>query len=262
MTGSPTVRALPRAQAGISLIELMVAMVIGLMLVLMVTSYLISSRQSYQTSMANVDVQDARRFALSVVQQQLWMTGYSDSWEDFDVTFPAYDGSHSEVPNFATAQLVASTEDGDVWVRYRAPELTNQPLTHCDGTNFARSATGDDDSIAMTRLYLDGHTLRCKVYFSDGGDPHNSLPLLNDIDALQWRYLDDSDQWQVQSSVEDWHSIKAIQMQLILASSESTGSRFEQQFTWGDATVSFDDGKARSLVSLTTTLRNLPEAAQ
>lgn len=261
MTRSPAIRALPRAQAGISLIELMVAMVIGLMLVLMVTSYLISSRQSYQTSIANVDVQDARRFALSVVQQQLWMTGYSDSWEDFDVTFPAHDGSGSQPPNFDKAQLVAATANDDVWVRYRASELANQPLSHCDGTSFSGSGGGDTGSIAVTRLYLDGHTLRCKVYFSNG-DPHNSLPLLNDVDALQWRYLDDSGQWQVQSSVKDWHSIKAIQMQLILASSESTGSRFQQAFDWNGNPLSFDDGKARSLVSLTTTLRNLPEAAQ
>jgi len=250
-----------RTQSGVSLIELMVAMAIGLVLVLMVTSYLISSRQSYQMLTANGDVQDARRFALNVVQRQLWMTGYSDNWEDFDVTFPAYDGSNSETPVFKKAQLVAASQDDEVWIRYRAPEIANQPLAHCDGTSFPSSDDDDADSIAMTRLYLADRTLRCKVY-TDTGTPHDSLPLLNDVDALQWRYLDDSDQWQTLTAVEDWNSVKAIQMRLIVASSESTGSRFKQEFDWAGTPMSFDDGKARSLVSLTTALRNLPDTAQ
>ncbi|WP_110654107.1 PilW family protein [Salinicola halimionae] len=251
----------PRTQSGISLIELMVAMTIGLMLVMMVTSYLISSRQSYQTSMANVDVQDARRFALSVVQNQLWMTGYSDRWEDFDVTFPASDGSNGEMPDFGKAQLVAASQDDDIWIRYRAPELANQPLVNCDGTSFPSSGGNDANSIAMTRFYLSDRTLRCKVY-PDSGEPHDALPLLNDVDALQWRYLDDSDQWQTLTTVDDWSTVRAIQMRLIVASSESTGSHFQQVFEWEGNPLNFDDGKARSLVSLTTALRNLPDAAQ
>lgn len=248
-----------RSQTGLSLIELMVAMIIGLMLVLMVTSYLISSRHSYQTTMANGDVQDARRFALSVIQQQLWMAGYSDRWSDFGLAFPAYLSEASGTPDFASAQLVASGNDDEVWVRYRAAGL--QPLTHCDGTNFP----GDDedsgiDLVAMTRLYLDGRTLRCKVYFSDGS-AHDALPLLDDVDAVRWRYLDASHQWQ-RREVTDWTSVKAIRLEMIVASSETTGGDYAQQFDWGERSRSFHDGHARSRLNMTVALRNLPRDIQ
>nr|WP_162617962.1 hypothetical protein [Salinicola halophilus] len=241
-----------------SLVELMVSMVIGLMLVLMVTQYLIASRQSYQSSMANGEAQDARRFALNLVQHQLWLAGYSDDWSDFDVAFPTFESEDARVPSFEKAQLVASTGD-DVWVRYRAPALADQPSNHCDGTVFS-GEEGGANAIAMTRLYLDGDTLRCKVYFA-GRDPNNSLPLLNDVDAVRWSFFDQDDRWKAPADV-DWRSVRAIRLTAILASHEGSGERFEQQFDWGEKTLGFDDGRARALAEITTTLRNLPERSR
>lgn len=250
-----------RRQTGVGLVELMVAMAIGLMLVLMVTSYLISSRHSYQTSVANNDVQDARRFALHIVQQQLWLAGYSDGWEDISLLFPSYTPAEGlEPPVFGASQLFSAGGDEEVWIRYRAADLNAQPLTHCDGTPFPSSDGGDADSIAMTKLYLQDGSLRCKVYLSNGSTK-NSLPLLNGVDALRWTYLDDSNAFQTFDEA-DWPSVKAVRLEMILASNESTGESFSQQFAWGDGTIAFEDGHARNRLVSTIALRNLPEAAQ
>lgn len=261
MTPSRNLRA--HRQSGMSLIELMVAMTIGLMLVLMVTQYLIASRQSYQSSMANGDVQDARRFALNVVRQQLWLTGYSDSWEDFDVTFPAFDGESADVPSFEAAQLVASTGN-DVWLRYRAPTLANQPITHCDGTVFTAAdgdanGNGNGNAMAISQVYLNDRTLYCKIYFADG-KPNAALPLLDDVDAVSFAFLDEDDTWKTDNV--DWNSVRAVRLSVIVASNAPSGERFSQQFELNDETLDFDDGKARTLAEITTALRNLPEAAQ
>lgn len=239
--------------------ELMVAMAIGLMLVLMVTNYMISSRQSYQTSVANGDVQDARRFALHVVQQQLWLAGYSDRWEDLSDVFPSFtspDGSG--IPPFEAGQVVGADADDEVWIRYRAPALEGQPLTLCDGTRFSDDDNADE--IAISRFYLEDRTLRCKVYF-ENDEAHDSLPLLNDVDALQWRYLDDSDHFQPVEGV-NWSAVKAIQFEMILASADSSGTRYAQTLPWGDSSLTYDDGHTRTHLSSTIALRNLPETTQ
>ncbi|WP_157958289.1 PilW family protein [Salinicola lusitanus] len=258
---SRVLASLPARQRGVSLVELMVAMLIGLMLVLMVTSYTMSSRRSYQTSVANQDVQDARRFALSVIQQQIWLSGYSDRWEDLSLLFPSYTPAEDkQIPAFAAGQLAAADSDDEIWVRYRAAELSGQPLTHCDGTSFPSSDGSDADSIAVTGLYLDGHTLRCLVSLS-GGEMHRSLPLLNDVEAMRWEYLDDSNAFQSREHV-NWTTVRAVRLALILASAESTGERYVQSFPWGEGTVSFEDGRARTRLETTIALRNLPETAQ
>ena len=251
----------PARQRGVTLVELMVAMLIGLMLVLMVTSYTLSSRRSYQTSVANEDVQDARRFALSVVQQQVWLSGYSDRWEDLSLLFPGFTPAEdNQMPSFAAGQLVAADEDGEIWVRYRAAGLSGQPLPHCDGTSFPSADGSDTDSIAIARLYLDDHTLRCRVSFS-AGERRRSLPLLNDVEAMRWEYLDDSNTFQPREHA-NWTTVRAVRLALILASAESTGERYVQSFAWGGKTVSFEDGRARTRLETTIALRNLPETVR
>ena len=63
-------------QAGLSLIELMIAMVVGLILIAGVLSIFISSRQGYSTNSAVAAVQENGRFAMDFIRDSTRQAGY------------------------------------------------------------------------------------------------------------------------------------------------------------------------------------------
>ena len=66
-----------RAIRGLSLVELLVALAIGLLIVAGVVQVYISARQAYRTTEALARVQEAGRFALSFLARDIRMAGYS-----------------------------------------------------------------------------------------------------------------------------------------------------------------------------------------
>lgn len=64
------------SQRGISLIELMVAMTIGLFLILGVTQIYIANQKSYQFQQSQVGNQENGRFTLALLEQELSKAGY------------------------------------------------------------------------------------------------------------------------------------------------------------------------------------------
>ena len=68
-TRPPCQIRLPRAQAGLTLIELMVAMVISLVIVLAATAALLISRQGFTSVDAASQLRDSARFAQDVLQR-------------------------------------------------------------------------------------------------------------------------------------------------------------------------------------------------
>lgn len=65
-----------RRMAGMSLVELMIAMVIGLVVMLGVVQVFAASRQSYQLSEGLARVQENSRFAMDTLQRELRMAGH------------------------------------------------------------------------------------------------------------------------------------------------------------------------------------------
>jgi type IV pilus assembly protein PilW len=62
---------------GMSLIELMIAMVIGLVLMAGVISVFVSSKRGYSTNTAVAQIQENARFALGFVTPVVRMAGYA-----------------------------------------------------------------------------------------------------------------------------------------------------------------------------------------
>lgn len=65
-----------RKQRGLTLVELMIAMTIGLLLLGGITSIMISSRQTYRVNEALSRMQDNARFAFQVLSRDIRMAGY------------------------------------------------------------------------------------------------------------------------------------------------------------------------------------------
>ncbi len=85
-------------QAGFSLIEMMIAMVIGLFLMGGVVSVYINSSQSSRVNQSMRTLQENGRFALSSLRNNIQMAGYVDSYDSEDAIdpFPNADNSFFE----------------------------------------------------------------------------------------------------------------------------------------------------------------------
>lgn len=77
MDETPKVHHASALQSGFTLVELLVAMVIGLLVMAGATQLFISSQQSYRFQTALANMQDAGRFALDTVAQELRQADFS-----------------------------------------------------------------------------------------------------------------------------------------------------------------------------------------
>lgn len=120
-----------RAQAGLSLIELMVAMVIGSFLILGVTQIFISNQKSYLFQQGQVGNQENGRFALAILSQELVKAGYrSNPSRDF----PAGSGLGCTFPARTSVYALSATA---LCIQYQASNRTD---VTCQGTALSAAA--------------------------------------------------------------------------------------------------------------------------
>lgn len=240
-----------RRQLGVGLVELMISIVIGLVLVALVTSYYLSSRQSYQTTIVTSTLTDGQRYTVQLLRRQLLLAGYSDSWESSDNNFPDRSSS-GDVPGFNGGQVLMSNGANEIWLRMQGAALNGQPISSCNNQEF------DDSTVTIiVHLYSDDATLMCETYSSNDPTPPTPVPLLNGVDALAFTYLDESDEFQPYDKA-DWASVRAVQLDLLLRSEIQTyDAPLEQSFEWPSGNRTFDDRYMRSRLTRTIALRNV-----
>lgn len=87
----------PRAHAGVSLVELMIAVALASFLLIGLIQVFGASRQAYQTSVGISRVQEGARFAFEFLQRDLRMAGHlgwaNDVARMFSATYPAPNGN-------------------------------------------------------------------------------------------------------------------------------------------------------------------------
>jgi len=120
---------MPYRQQGLSLIELMVAMVIGCFLILGVTQIFISNQKSYLFQQGQVGNQENGRFALALLSQELLKAGYrSDPTADISA-----DSTLANCP-FRAATSVVAKSPTSLCLQYQA---TNRSDVTCQGTTLS-----------------------------------------------------------------------------------------------------------------------------
>ena len=76
-------------QRGISLVEIMVALLLSLFLMGGVIQIYLSSKQTYRTQEGNSRLQENGRFAMEILSRQIRMAGYKTSaWDQSETAFP------------------------------------------------------------------------------------------------------------------------------------------------------------------------------
>lgn len=185
-------RAIPhslRRRRGYSLVELMVALALGLILVASVLQVYMSGKQSHNTREGAAELFDNARFALHLLTRDIGMSGYDNG------------------DSLLAISAATDNNAGDsITVRYRS-------TTDCLG-----HATG---GIATNRYYISGTTLMCQ----GNGDPDPAV-LTEGIENMQILYGEDTnadftaDRFVNAPDVGNWANIASVRVAL-LASSNS-----------------------------------------
>jgi len=170
-----------RFQAGLSLVELMVALAISSFLILGVTQIYIDNKRSYSFQQNQTENLEASRYALLMLQQELTKAGYRRRPdEQLSAAFPAAaDISGLGCGAFSAGETVKKTALNSLCIRY-------QPRDHlernCLGELPATASTlqtgpyTSSPEIVIERLYFEkdtdseAGTLRCtRVHTSPSG---------------------------------------------------------------------------------------------
>lgn len=233
--------ALPLNQSGFTLVELMVAMVVGLFLVGGVASMYLSTLQSYFVLKDNAQVAQRERLAATFVGVVVQSAGYYNaSTLTPAAAFPANNGVGQSPPSpfkatksngqFLNGSKSSYSDDGKsrrndtLQLRMRLDK--DGSVLHCLGMS---SSAADDGLVFINRLTLDtdDHQLECQVVYRKSNGSYKSVdqprphPLLDGVESLEFTYGVDTDgdgsanQYQDADDVEikqKWRSVRSIVM--------------------------------------------------
>lgn len=109
-----------RLQAGLSLIELMVAMALSSFLILGVVQIYVDNKRSYSFQQSQSENLEGSRYAMLLLQQELSKSGYRRRPdEQFDIAFPALPGNLALCGEFSAGETVKRTSQSSICIRYQ-----------------------------------------------------------------------------------------------------------------------------------------------
>lgn len=148
------------AQKGLSIIEIMVALVLSSLLILGVTQVYLDNKRSYVFQQSQSENQEGSRYTLLLLQQELAKAGYRRRPDQLpEAAFPA---SNVIGCNFSSGQTVRG-DAGQVCIRYQ-PSGPNE--LNCRGNPPHNAADLDEPytsspEIIVARLYRQDDALLC-----------------------------------------------------------------------------------------------------
>lgn len=208
------------SQKGISLVEIMVAMTVGLVVLFAVVSVYVGSRQTFRSQEDNARLQETGRYALEMIGRSVRLSGWSNVSTLASVSpfsGDAIGGEDGAGPAPDTLQLQFDALAGQA---------------EC-GIPLAA------DALATETYSLDGNALQC-----------NGQALVSDIEDLQVLYGIDTDNDQtvnrfVKASAlagpGDWNQVRAVRV-CILAFSENLVTNTSQSYLNCDGALGVASG--------------------
>lgn len=175
-----------RQQQGLSLIELMVAMLIGTFLILGITEIFINNQKSYLFQQSQVSNQENGRFALALLSRELEKAGYRSLPID---PIPANSGTVTGC-SFAAGASVAALSATSLCIQYQAASHDD---VGCQGTPLANAAQivrpyGQSNPVIVEKITLDTTTNSLTCTTTAGAQP-----LVTGISDIRFDYGAGSD---------------------------------------------------------------------
>lgn len=264
-------------QFGFSLIELMIAMTLGLVIIAAVGQVFVSNKKSYQLADDVSVLNDNARYTLTVLEQQLRLAAYQfepmlgrdENFMQETVTFSDPSASIQFAPG--TYLFGTATDNGNydsLYMRFQGSSI--KPLNIC-GQRFSTDAVNTVRYSVKTVSYEKGPdtgVLSCHVSasgeqnFSDHVEMFRILyGIDSDSDDVADKYVSANKVLPANSSrpVEDseWEQVVSLKIALLLRSNNRINNNQDTvSYQVLDKNVSYSDAFARKVVSATISLRN------
>src|SRR5690625_1853236 len=145
---------LNRQQAGLSLVELMIALVIGSFLILGATQLYLSSKQNQLFAGSSAENLDGARYSTMVLDEELSKAGYRRAPdENIAIAFPSTPATNG-CRNFAAGSAIAALSDGSSsGFCFRYQPATNDE-TSCSGQQVGVSRAPFSPSPSSELVYV------------------------------------------------------------------------------------------------------------
>jgi type IV pilus assembly protein PilW len=215
-------------QGGVSLIELMIALIIGLIIVGAVINAFLAMSQTYKVQDALSRSQESGRFALELVSQELRMAGFTDTAQRALIGYPQ-DTALASMP----ADVINTVSSEMLFID-----------NHDRGGNFSFYVAPDGES-GISTLYA------------------GNQALVEGVASLLFSYgLDTDNDFQVDSFVAsdaagiDWTQVVAVRVWILAVGGENFAIDTAQDLDAPFAAVDTSDRRLYQVFSTTIALRN------
>ncbi len=275
--------SLRSSTTGFSLVELMIAMMLGLFLMAGVIQLFIGSSQTYSVVTSQSQSQESGRFGLFFLTRSLRHTGY---WGEIGTRkqFNAHEMFEKDavISGSNDDSSIAEVQNGtdELYVRMTGAEDGN--MQTCLGETLTHHQIAIDHYFIglpqgtekVSSLFCSSQTynLDTSTYEITTLDPSNpvitkSQPLLNGIENMQILYginkLNDANEAVIAYvTAEDvppgkWSGIQAVKVALLSTSNEFTsGINNDQTYTLLDQAITVNDRRPRMIFQQLVSLRN------
>lgn len=217
-------------QGGLTLVELLIAMVLGLVVISAVVNTYVGSTRSARFSQGLAYIQENGRFGIMTMQRGIRLAGYA----------PEGDLEPFDIANSGSTQVAVRVTD---------------PFD-CNGVS-----TDDNDGIAVNTY---AHNADDKTITCTGSEGAIAMPVVEGVDGMRllWGVDEDDDNvpdnYVVHSNDLNPNLVVALRVALLMNSNEPIRSRKgEETHVLFDEEITTNDRIARNVFSTTIMLRNI-----
>ena len=238
-----------RQQQGLTLIEIMVALLIGAFLLAGVIQIFIVNKQTYRVQENLSRMQENGRFAIDYLSRYIRLAGYIANDPRIYNDIPSSSNVSSIIENtFANPnyQIKGDNNTGlnnsdNITIRFKSDPDDYNPMTDCLGNKVAKNA------IATNQFFLELNnnqpTLYCDPQHSAGKDPvmdpakdDPKQPVIDGVENMQIRYCEEQSSDNLRcvtaNNITKWNNIRSVKISLLVRSTDDRLTSQPQSYPW------------------------------
>ena len=264
-----------KRQGGFSLIELMIAMVLGLLLMVVISQLFLTSKRNFSATDDSARVQENIRFASQLLTRHLRLAGYrANATTLSSTTFAA--GTNS-AGLFGTDG--GGTVSDSIKLRFQGSGLGTSAARGTMATAYmtADDANADGLVVDCRGFRVDANLVSFNQYtIATGANGSNALfcngsEIISDVDNMQIVYGEETDialsdsnygpnYYVAAGSVTNMDQVTSVKIALLFRSPNATSDvTISKSYNLlGTTIASFGDKRSRRAVTVTVSLRNRP----
>ncbi len=219
---------------GFSLVEVLVALLLGLIILLAIYVTLITNLHSLSTTEAQSALGDNSRRAVSFIQQQLKQAGYRSFKKNVEDVDSSYFLPGGWLGGWATSEFVRIEQGADsdaLLVRYYGETSSSQiGIQDCNG-----GAVGENESIEIRIAVDDQQHLTCQHHRRNANGGWSSpITIAEGIETLQLRHTEMANNNFSYNTIApaDWRDVGRVQFAILARSSQLTASGITNSLTY------------------------------